>query len=91
MGCGMGSDEVGGRPMEGAEACFYGLLRPFVMACGRWVGLMGLMGPMGGCGGGAAAGTPPGCTVGFWELDGHLDGQLDGQLGGQLGGQISCF
>ena len=29
---------------------------------------MGLMGPMGGCGGGAAAGTPPGCTEGVFGV-----------------------
>ena len=76
---------------EGAGAWFYGLLRPFFMACGRWVGLMGLMGLMGGCGGGAAARTPPGCTVGFLELGCQLGIQLECQLGCQLGSQISCF
>ena len=61
------------------------------MACGQGVGLMGLMGLMGGCGGGAAARTPPGCTVGFLELVLRSLLQLVLRLLLQLVLQISVF
>ena len=46
---------------------------------------MGLMGLMGRCSGGAAAGTPPGCTVVFFGVGGSVGYSVGVSVGVSVG------
>jgi len=80
---------------KGRRGLFLRLLRPFLMPCGRMVGVMGLMGLIGGCGGGAVGvrwrERHRGARERLWELDIRLDIRLDIQLGIQLDIHFPAF